>query len=115
MAVDWNIQGVQGPPGPQGSTGSVGPAGPAGAAGPQGPAGPTGPQGPAGVPTITRIYGEFDYTSYAFCPAGQRVISGGFENNDDIVQSSLPAIFPDGRQAWAVSAHHGATAIAFCT
>ena len=58
--------------------------GPSGPAGPQGAAGPQGPAGPSAVSAITPVTaggivaaGDFDGGTVT-CPAGQRVISGGW-------------------------------------
>lgn len=58
--------------------------GPAGIPGPVGPAGPAGPAGPTVVGKLTTVYavktiaaGAIDGVTVA-CPAGQRVVSGGF-------------------------------------
>jgi hypothetical protein len=67
-----------------------GPRGPRGHRGAQGPPGPTGPQGPAGFNSITTVKGPTVFlapfpengavgTSTASCPAGTRVISGGWQ------------------------------------
>jgi hypothetical protein len=69
-------------------SGSVaGPQGPRGAQGASGPQGPQGPQGPAGPSALSAITvqpggltvaaGDVDGGTI-FCPAGQRVISGGY-------------------------------------
>ena len=63
-------------------SGAQGPAGPAGPSGPAGPAGPAGPSAVAGI-TVVRgpqvLFGPTDIVkaATAFCPAGQRVVSGG--------------------------------------
>ena len=63
-------------------SGAQGPAGPAGPSGPAGPAGPAGPSAVAGI-TVVRgpqvLFGPTDVVkaATAFCPAGQRVVSGG--------------------------------------
>lgn len=72
----------------QGSPGDTGPAGPAGPAGPQGPAGPTvvGKLTPVGA-RKTIAAGTVDSVTVA-CPAGMRVISGGFMSLGGAVWSS---------------------------
>lgn len=80
--------GAQGPQGPQGERGPQGPAGATGPTGPQGAKGATGAQGPQGAPGLSGVERvelfdsrdqEFHF-GYAYCPAGKRVISGGFSN-----------------------------------
>jgi hypothetical protein len=62
-----------------------GPAGPAGASGPQGPQGPQGPAGPVGVSAIEAVAGSVEVPIDTVgggtmpCPAGQRVVSGGYQ------------------------------------
>ena len=69
--------------------GESGPAGPAGPAGPQGPAGAQGPAGPSAVGKLTPATVNFSVSGgsdpsatikivTAACPAGQRVVSGGY-------------------------------------
>ena len=58
--------------------------GPRGATGPQGAAGPAGPAGPTVVGQITQVDVTFQTgpgainSASAVCPAGQRIISGGY-------------------------------------
>jgi hypothetical protein len=100
VQIQWQVtgpqgeQGPQGPIGPVGEKGPVGPIGPAGAAGPQGPQGPaglqgpTGPQGPAGpggFSAVEMIHADVWYenietqkTLVTQCPAGKKVLGGGF-------------------------------------
>jgi hypothetical protein len=108
--------GPQGAPGQQGAVGQAGAPGAAGAQGPTGPAGPqgiqglpgqTGPHGPAGgfdVSKITYVTGAtgvaaptttgvFAFT-VASCPAGSKVIAGGFE-----ILSGDPAVHAIQSQA----------------
>jgi hypothetical protein len=94
--------GAVGPQGPKGDVGAVGPAGPkgdvgeAGPPGPIGPAGPVGPAGPAGPPgspasgslsgyEIVRNTGTTNisngvWSGSAACPAGKKVIAGGYQS-----------------------------------
>lgn len=75
-----------------GDTGPAGPAGPAGSAGPQGPAGPAGPSAVAKLAPTTGSFsvpgGTDPNTSILVmtvqCPAGQRVISGGWFSDNGI-------------------------------
>jgi hypothetical protein len=77
--------GAVGPAGPTGAAGAAGPAGPAGPAGAAGASGPTGPAGgfdaskmhwtPAG---ITNVGAGSSGTKSVSCPAGQQLISGGY-------------------------------------
>jgi len=74
-------------PGPRGPRGFRGPRG---RTGPQGPRGPAGPAGPTGIATITAVDGPTVAQcasgggacqvaqSDAVCPAGLRVVGGGF-------------------------------------
>src|SRR5215210_872072 len=79
-----------------------------GFAGPAGPAGPQGPAGPTVVGQLTIVksaqvpYGPADTVmgAQAFCPAGQRVVSGGGTNVGD---EQLAATEPnDSRTGWFV-------------
>ena len=122
---------IEGPPGPQGAQGPQGPAGPkgpAGAAGPAGPAGPPGPPGAPGAPGATGATGpagagisglhlvtevtDIDATNYktvaAFCPTGERVISGGVRVNPNnsgrvTVTSNVPFL-STASSGWAAAA-----------
>lgn len=117
-------QGVPGPMGPAGADGAQGPAGVQGAPGPQGPAGPAGPaglpgpagpQGPAGLSGIERVVanipthpaginGMGSITGAIACPAGKRVLSGGFEathlGSGNLVASRS---YPDSDTTWRVT------------
>ncbi len=93
-ALAWNQtppQGPKGDPGPQGpkgDRGDQGPQGPKGLTGDlgfQGPVGPLGPQGPPGSPLVRTTWsGPVDVpafgqaTATASCPAGTRVMGGGY-------------------------------------
>jgi hypothetical protein len=103
IPLEWLVngpQGAQGPQGavgPQGPVGPVGPIGPAGAQGPIGPigaAGPLGAVGPAGNAGAAGSAGlevievsvnnpvlATDQQLLAQCPAGKKVIGGGFIQN----------------------------------
>lgn len=120
VAIQWNITGAEGPPGiagPAGPTGPVGPAGPEGPVGPVGPQGETGPTGPAGAKGPTGPSGangvvgievvevkkqnDFetsDHIGRANCPAGKKVIAGGFAivPNAGRVTDSRPEIDDKG-------------------
>jgi hypothetical protein len=93
----------------------------AGSPGPQGPPGPAGPQGgPQGIPGISGlqyITGPFVHigksstdTATASCPAGKKVIGGGYTTTVPNPSSASPSalqIFssgPSGTSAWSVSA-----------
>lgn len=101
--------GEQGPAGPQGATGAQGPSGPAG---PQGPAGPEGPGGVSGIERVVGtipapslgINGNGSLTGAVACPAGKRVLSGGFEathfGSGNLVSSSS---YPDTDASWRVT------------
>jgi len=78
--------------------------GPRGARGVQGPQGPAGPTVLGQVTTVSSAqvpYGaDFAQTAIAYCPAGQRVISGGGAN---IADEQLAASIPAGaRIGWGV-------------
>lgn len=102
--LDWN---QQGPPGPQGPQGPQGPAGPQGPQGPVGPTGSQGPQGPQGIPGISgyqRIsvsatqsgpFWEADVT----CPAGKKVISGGYNAGGSLTATTNIITLADGPTA----------------
>lgn len=94
-ALAWNQTGPQGPKGdtgpqgPKGDQGPAGPQGPKGDIGPTGYQGPTGPQGPQGsiaAPGYEQVWARAEAESSltwveatATCPAGKRVVSGGFD------------------------------------
>ena len=100
VAIQWNITGAIGPEGVMGVAGPIGPAGPQGPKGPVGPAGPqgeTGPLGPAGAKGSSGAAGPngvvgievvkvtephdwitVDHSLEATCPAGKKVIAGGY-------------------------------------
>jgi hypothetical protein len=119
-------QGAQGGPGLQGATGERGPQGPAG------PVGPSGSQGPAGTAAITEAYSEhvtveadgFAFTQ-AMCPAGKRVIGGGYTVENVaaaklVPTSGYPVGTANGQSAWYVTMQNlgeddqAFWAIAFC-
>ena len=95
VELHWNVigpqgpQGSQGPIGPvgvagaQGSQGPLGAAGPAGTAGSSGAQGSTGPAGIAGYEVVTvsveHPFERFDEMVVAHCPAGKKVIGGGYK------------------------------------
>jgi hypothetical protein len=79
------------------------PRGPQGLPGPQGPAGPSLVGGSNLVSSAQVPYGPSDLvmTAIAFCPAGQRVISGGGVNiGDEQLAISMPT---SDRSGWAVA------------
>jgi hypothetical protein len=93
--------------------GSVkGPRGPRGAPGPQGLAGPAGPQGPPGpinTSGITPVDGPVSTvvpggvgSSIAFCPAGQRVVSGGGFLNTGVADGLVSSRANNARTSWFV-------------
>ena len=110
-------QGAQGPVGPQGpagpagavgQAGQAGPIGPIGAAGPLGAVGPTGNAGIAGSAGLEVVEAsannavlDSDQQVVAHCPAGKKVISGGFIQNpaNGNVAESRPS---SDRTAWVV-------------
>ena len=127
--LTWNVMGPQGPQGvagSQGPAGATGPQGLQGLPGPQGPQGPQGIPGPAGSSGLTglvrvQVDSAFDDMAtkevFAQCPAGTRVLGGGytFFNGGPTVllRENLPSIDLDGwlvsgtndvGDAWSVSA-----------
>ena len=100
--ISWNEKGDPGPPGPQGPTGPKGDQGETGPVGPQGPTGSQGPPGPAGSPgvsgweIVTNRRGDVPYNGYATvtadCPAGKKVVGGGFGVGSAEVVESAPSI-----------------------
>ncbi len=127
IPFQWQATGPAGEPGPQGPAGTVGPQGPMGPIGPAGPAGPQGPTGPAGLqgPTgpqgaagpggfsgvekidadIWNAWADTDGTVVAQCPAGKKVLGGGFTFHPIIgrVAESRPSA---DRTAWVVHYTH---------
>ena len=99
-ALTWNQTGPQGPAGAPGPTGAPGPQG---ATGPQGQPGPPSPAGIAGYEIINThetlpLNGSIEVT--ATCPAGKRVIAGGY-----VAPSVLDAASssrPEGDTGWRV-------------
>ena len=101
--------GAKGEKGAQGEGGQKGDPGEPGAIGPSGPSGPTGPPGPqTGVQVVTASSAFNDLatkSATAQCPAGFRIIGGGFvpnpgNSNELSIQSSFPTTTP---QAWTAS------------
>jgi hypothetical protein len=107
MALTWNQtgpQGTKGDPGPQGPRGDQGAQGPQGLQGDmgptglQGPPGPQGPQGPITAPGYEYASANTGYVgtpltyveASATCPAGKKVISGGFDQAGFDVWFSRP-------------------------
>lgn len=83
--------------------------GPRGFRGSQGPQGPQGPAGPINVSGIQTVFGPENTTpandigsSIAFCPAGQRVISGGGFANNGGVDGLLASEANTARNGWFV-------------
>lgn len=87
--------GTTGPQGPQGPIGPQGPAGPEGPPGPQGASGPAGPPGVSGYEvvesTITTVGNVTTgvVSIEAACPAGKRVLGGGFRISPDDASRSV--------------------------
>jgi hypothetical protein len=120
-ALTWNQAGPQGPKGdagpqgPKGDTGPQGPQGPKGDVGPlglQGPPGPQGPQGPISSPGYVEAFYRTGYEGSpitwvegtATCPAGKRVVSGGFDQAGMDIWYSEPS--PD-LSGWTVGGKTG--------
>jgi hypothetical protein len=120
-SLDWNIQGpagAQGPIGPVGPLGPVGPVGPVGPMGPQGEQGPQGDPGPQGVQGIQGPAGisglevvqvnsgtlnEFRIDVIVDCPAGKKVLGGGFATAGNNIEVSVLANAPQFETRWVVS------------
>ena len=106
--------GPQGPAGTPGADGAQGPAGTPGADGAQGPAGATGPQGATGTNGVSGWQlipgtpsGDIENvrTVTASCPAGKKVVGGGFltssiSNANRIV---ILASYPSSDTVWSVN------------
>jgi hypothetical protein len=106
---DTGAVGAMGPAGADGAVGPAGPAGAGGATGPAGPAGPAGPTGPSGLAGEQRVQGPVTVLdplitpindSMATCPAGTKVISGGFVGPDAQIVVSVPT---DDFTGWKVT------------
>jgi hypothetical protein len=108
----------------KGNTGPRGPQGVPGAQGIQGSAGPQGPVGPSELSALTPVTGSLMIAAGAVdggtvaCPAGTRVVSGGFFADGGVV--FLDAAGAD-RGGWAVAVDNSAggtavelTADAYC-
>ena len=104
-------QGAKGDPGAQGGPGVQGSTGERGA---QGPAGVAGPRGAAGTAAITEAYSEHVTVpagGFAFaqatCPAGTRVVGGGYTVEDVAGAKLAPTSgYPVGnasQSAWYVT------------
>ena len=130
LPISWNQRGPAGPPGLKGDKGDVGPPGPQGLPGekgdpgPQGPAGekgepggagPVGPAGPAGVSGYERVGNSVNVpqlaTRYvtAECPAGKRVLGGGFDADNGTGGSLNPFVNrpSSGIEGWTAAAFNG--------
>lgn len=129
----------------RGRTGGTGPAGPQGASGPAGPqgavgsTGPQGPPGPVNTSTLTEAFGADNVMptktekgiesgiegiegSFAVCPPGQHVVSGGlnvFTGKAGAIAAEL-SVPSEDHTAWIVIAANGGNekgeieAVAFC-
>lgn len=130
------LSALRGHRGLQGPAGAQGPAGPMG---PVGVSGPPGPPGPIGTSAIREVTGadnampaknqlgpeselEGIEGSFAECPAGERVVSGGsnvFTGRAGAIAAEL-SVASEGREAWIVIAANGGDeggeieAIAYC-
>ena len=111
-------QGLEGEKGPTGDSGEQGPAGDKGPLGDKGAVGDKGPQGDPGPPGggiagwEARLSATISDSAtvkeiFARCPAGKRVIGGGFRLGDDVrnivVVWSVPFSVPEG-DGWHVIA-----------
>ncbi len=107
--------GASGPQGDSGPAGSKGDTGATGASGPQGPQGAQGPQGPAGAPgvslyervvlafPIAAMNGNTTRTVIVGCPAGKKVMGGGFESSNVNIALHPVASYPSSDAAWVVT------------
>ena len=124
MKGDIGDTGATGAKGDTGATGSQGPQGPTGATGPAGPQGSNGSPGPQGVPGLSglqyitgtpfTLLRQMTGTATATCPAGLRVISGGYTTTAPTDSQADPfdiqvfsSIF-NGMTGWSVSAKNSA-------
>lgn len=111
-SLDWNIQGPAGQQGPVGTVGPVGPMGPQGEPGPQGDPGPQGIQGiqgPAGISGWEVIQvnsgtlDQFRIDVTVDCPAGKKVLGGGFSTAGNNQYAVVMANAPLGNDRWVVT------------
>ena len=94
--VTWNQQGAPGPQGPQGERGTDGADGADGAAGADGKDGVDGTDGVSGwakvealdVPVVAQGFGS----AFANCPAGTKVLGGGFHGHGVTQSGSTQAL-----------------------
>lgn len=123
---DTGNTGATGPKGDTGATGPAGSQGSPGATGATGPAGPAGPQGPQGIPGLSglqyingsslTLLRQETGTATAICPAGLKVISGGYNTTVPTGSQADPfdiQIFSSmfsGLTGWSVRAKNGAHA-----
>jgi hypothetical protein len=85
------VAGVQGQPGQDGAQGSTGPQGPKGDKGDTGSAGPSGVSGYQIVESSTNFLDPFEgFTETATCPAGKRVLGGGYAGQTMGVDKDMP-------------------------
>jgi hypothetical protein len=86
----------------QALAGDPGPAGPAGPSGPAGPAGPSALGGVTAVNSAQVFFGPSDVvkSATAYCPAGQRVISGGGISISD--QEIAATLATNDRTGWYI-------------
>jgi hypothetical protein len=110
--------------GDTGNTGATGPQGSPGATGPTGPQGPAGPQGPQGIPGLSglqyitgiplTLIRQETGTAIATCPAGLRVISGGYNttlpdgSKADASDIQIFSSMFSGLTGWSVKAKNSA-------
>jgi hypothetical protein len=103
-------KGDKGDPGPAGATGSPGATGATGATGLTGltgAPGAAGAQGAAGVSGYQQVTGSvtvpasFMYASSIGCPAGKKVLGGGFQVGDSVTITELLSVIP--RKSFASS------------
>lgn len=135
---DKGATGAAGPAGLAGALGATGPVGPAGVAGPAGKEGPAGKQGPAGkegpagsegkpaslaweeVAETEEIAAHEVGEAVAECPSGTRVITGGFNVENETTVPTVVSSEASGETAWVVAAQNSTAnaveieAIAYC-
>ena len=98
---------VRGDDGRDGAPGPTGPQGPAGPAGPQGPAGPSAVSALTTSEAADHPAGAVDGGTVA-CPAGQRVVSGGFFSDSGVVFLSRPT---GDRTGWMVAVDNSGSSV----
>jgi hypothetical protein len=111
-SVRKELKGARGPKGTTGATGQAGPQGPAGVQGAQGAQGPAGPVGTSALNFVagsgTIAAGDIDGGSME-CPAGQRIVSGGYTISSGYAFIDAPT--PD-HSGWDVAIDNSGSSVA---